>query len=330
MIAIINKQVMRDEILSPGEARDQTRLDPVVVEMYQSHRDHMRQAVSAHQACYKNLKQLLNQKGISYTTRLLVDGWYEDLCNDHQFKQSSTRLVISFGGDGTFLQVAAAVSDETVMVLGLKSTEYSVGALCAADESNISQMIDHYIHGAYNSTMVSRVVAKITSLHDGSVRYTPPAVNELLYTHSHPGSAVRYVLMWDNQIQKQVSSGMWIYTRLGSTAAAQAAGAQVSDSIQSSSDGDHTFGFLIREPYGSFDWHQGRWNHSLVRGAHPEQGWFQAAVLPADSCGHYQGPTLVNLAQQAQIVVDGRHSTPLYQGDQITVEVGQSLTMFAG
>lgn len=322
MITLIHKQMMREDAVAVSREPSDA-----VAQMYWSHRQLAQEVSRSHRDGYTQLLARLDQKGVPYVSRSLDSG----LCagSSEQSAGRSSRLPplwISFGGDGTFLQVAAAIHDAEAMVLGMKSTPCSVGALCVAHTENIDQMLTHYLEGTFRRRRISRLSGRITSLHDGSVRQTPPAVNDLLFTHSQAGSAVRYMWVWNEQAHKHISSGIWIYTALGAAAAAAAAGAT---GLESTAADEHITGFVIRELYGSLPWDEGGWSEALTRGTKTHQGVFVADEYTPGVPAPAAGPILVNLSHQAQLVVDGRHSIPLSQGDRISFVRGQQLSLFA-
>lgn len=317
VITLIHKYVMSEEAM----AADHQAPD-AVAQMYWAHRQRARAASHSHRDGYVQLLARLDQKGVSYECRSL-DRVAEPSEQTSSGQHDQPPLWISFGGDGTFLRVAAAIHDPEAMVLGMKSTPCSVGALCAAHSENIDQMLTHYLQGTFRRHVISRLSGRIISMHDGSVRQTPPAVNDLLFTHAQAGSAVRYMWLWNEQAHKHISSGVWFYTALGASAAAAAAGAATLPAAA-----PELTGFVVRELYGSLAWTGGGWSETLTRGTELQQGVFAA---PEDGSGALVpevGPVLVNLSHQAQLVIDGRHSIPLSQGDRVSFVRGHPLTMF--
>ena len=281
--------------------------DPLSVS-FRCHLDQLHDAAAEHQRCVDALRTGLLHRSIEVVECELIEGWYEKLLNEGDVSLDGPHLFMSVGGDGSFLQVASAVRHG--VVTGIKSTSYSVGSLCAATEHTMMVLIDEFLSGAHQPIQVCRVAARVTSLCEGSsAQVSSLAFNDVLYTNSHPGSAVRYLYEWQDRLQKQTSSGVWIYTHQGATAAAQAAGAKMVV---------NQFGFIIREPYGSYQWnsvdHQNGFDQQLIRSADVIEGCFE------DS----SSPTFVNLSQNAQLVIDGHQSLSLKPGDKITFYAGKS------
>ena len=279
---------------------------------YQHHLRQLKQAALDHQTAFHRLQEILSDQQISHLSITLSENWSYEIAA----KLKATNypvLYISLGGDGTFLQVAAAVgSPEAAAVLGLRSTAYSVGSLCSSSESDIETIAMHYKSGSFQVRYAPRVMAKITSLHDGTESFTPPAFNDLLYTHSHPGSAVRYILNYGDVIEKHTSSGLWVYTHQGASAGAGAAGA--------ATIGTDQFGFVVREPYGAFRW-QNSWPKKIDRNVKLCSGRFACDASTTSLA-------MVNLSSGANLVLDGRTCVPLKSGDKVEFVAGPDLALY--
>jgi len=130
-------------------------------------------------------------------------------------------IVITIGGDGTLLR-----SSHTVMrtpMLGVNSSPAnSVGMLCGASAESISPVLDKVIKGVMKPVMIQRVQATIKER-----PLCPPALNEILFAHRNPASTSRYILAYRGRREPQRSSGVWIATAAGSTAAIHSAGGRV-------------------------------------------------------------------------------------------------------
>lgn len=288
--------------------------DDPLSQPYHDHLRQLEQAALAHQNTFHRLQEILSTQQISHLSITLSENWNHEIAA--KLKATSSRvLYISLGGDGTFLQVAAAIdSPETAAVLGLRSTAYSVGSLCSSSESDLETIVMHYKGGGFQVKYAPRVMAKITSLHDGSVSLTPPAFNDLLYTHSHPGSAVRYILSYGDVTEKHTSSGLWVYTHQGASAGAGAAGATEAISTDQ-------FGFVVREPYGAFSW-QNHWPKKIHRNVKLSSGSFACARSATQSLA------MVNLSSGANLVLDGRACLPLKSGDKVEFLAGPDLALY--
>lgn len=146
-------------------------------------------------------------------------------------------LLLSVGGDGTFLEVAHFTS--ATPVLGVNSDpQRSTAFFCAADRRSIQPRLAALLDGRLPEVRLSRMQAHIN---DTPLPYY--ALNDLLVTHVNPAAMTSYTLHLGEVSEAQKSSGVWIATAAGSTAAIRAAGGRVmplrSRKLQ----------YLIREPY---------------------------------------------------------------------------------
>lgn len=131
------------------------------------------------------------------------------------------KLVISLGGDGTLLHASHHVGGD-IKLLGINSCpKNSVGHLCALDAQSIPKILEQIlIDKKEHVQSVKRLRVKLAS-HDN----IPIALNDILISHLHPAATSRYqisILDEHSQVsqqEKQLSSGLWISTAAGSTAA---------------------------------------------------------------------------------------------------------------
>ena len=166
-----------------------------------------------HYQCLEDLRQALNGLGISFeeTSRQTFDG-----------PVSGYDAVITVGGDGTLLAASHYIGEQTP-VLGVRSSSASVGYLCSVDKDSIVVTLQALRESRLPVQPVLRLVAHIDSLTDATVM-TPPVLNDLLFSNSNPAATTRYRLTIDGRSEVHRSSGIWIATPTGSTAAIGAAG----------------------------------------------------------------------------------------------------------
>ncbi len=120
-------------------------------------------------------------------------------------------LVVSVGGDGTFLEVAHYV--DTVPILGVNSSPgSSVGFYCCSNADTFSRVLDSF--GDMPRTHAERLALRI----DGKI--VPELVlNDVLYAHPNPAAMSRYQLRIDDAPQVQLrDSGLLVCTAVGSSA----------------------------------------------------------------------------------------------------------------
>lgn len=150
---------------------------------------------------------------------------------------SSFDLVITVGGDGTLLWVSHAVGDTPM--LGVNSApQDSVGFLCGARRGEVREHLE-----AIEGERVARVrVARMKVEVDGEVVHGR-VLNDVLFAHPVPAMTSKYIIGLARSQEEQKSSGLWVSTAAGSTAAIRSAGGRPmafrSRMLQ----------YLVREPY---------------------------------------------------------------------------------
>jgi NAD+ kinase len=158
-------------------------------------------------------------------------------------------LVLSVGGDGTFLEVARYAGD--LPILGVNSDpERSTAFFCAANRGTIRPHLEALLAGKVGEVLLARMQVTIN---DRLLPYY--ALNDLLVAHANPAAMTSYTLDIGSVSEAQRSSGLWIATAAGSTAAIRAAGGRIlplrSRKLQ----------YLVREPYNG-----GRCHYRLRKG----------------------------------------------------------------
>lgn len=146
-------------------------------------------------------------------------------------------LVITVGGDGTLLWVSHAVGDTPM--LGVNSApQDSVGFLCGTRRGEVREHLE-----AIEDDRVARVrVARMQVSVDDEVVHRR-VLNDVLFAHPIPAMTSKYILEVEGAQEEQKSSGLWVSTAAGSTAAIRSAGGKPmafrSRMLQ----------YLAREPY---------------------------------------------------------------------------------
>ncbi len=146
-------------------------------------------------------------------------------------------LVVSVGGDGTLLDVSHSVLD--VPLLGVNSSPgLSVGNFCVCGPDAFGRALDAWCAGTLPAVPLTRLQVRIND-----VLCPTPVLNELLYAHTVPAAMSRYVLTAEGQSEDHKSSGVWIASAAGSTAAIRSAGGTPM------APSDTRLQFKVREPY---------------------------------------------------------------------------------
>lgn len=162
-------------------------------------------------------------------------------------------LVLAVGGDGTVLDVARWIKDDTPL-LGVNSDpEVSVGQLCGTTADELDATLDAIESGELGPRPAARLRIRV-----GDGASLGPCLNDALFAHTSPAEMSRFemaVLATDRagQIdpfetddvpwQAARCSGIWIATATGATAAIRSAGGRPMRS------GSRRLQYALREPY---------------------------------------------------------------------------------
>jgi NAD+ kinase len=161
--------------------------------------------------------------------------------------QPNKKLVISLGGDGTLLHASHFCGND-IALLGINSCPvHSVGHLCAVLPTNIETSLTAALNQSLPFHTVNRL--RIEALENK--KHIPFALNDILFCHKHPAATSRYQITLNSlntslhQSEKQHSSGVWISTPAGATAAIRSYG------LQEPSLTSRQFLFAVRELYAA-------------------------------------------------------------------------------
>lgn len=196
-------------------------------------------------------------------------------------------LVISVGGDGTFIDASHFMED--VPLLGVNSSRSSsYGHFCLAQAENFSLVLDQICQEEVAPTKIMRLELKL----NGHVLHQK-ALNEVLVAHTNPGATSRYIIEIQGRKEEQRSSGIWIGTPAGSTGSLRSAGGV----IQEISDSQYQY--LVREPC-----------------QRPHENWKLTKALLNRS----QKITMTSEMRLGGIFIDGPHvEYPFTLGDELLI-----------
>ncbi len=166
--------------------------------------------------------------------------------------------VVTVGGDGTLLEASHHINAEDVPILGLKSSPMSVGHLCSFSEEQIVDMVDQLANNKLKVTPLTRLQAEVHFTSNGGRLSTGPVLNDFLYTNANPAGTSRYRLRVGDITEDHKSSGLWLSTAAGSTAAISAAGGKVMDLNDTHSQ------YWVRELYTAPGAVKAKLTHGLV------------------------------------------------------------------
>jgi NAD+ kinase len=127
-------------------------------------------------------------------------------------------LVVAVGGDGTVLRISHAVEKAPILAVN-SSPATSVGFFAAATAETFPKVLSQVMDGSFEPVRLARMEVRVN---DRVV--SNRALNDVLFCNACPASTTRYALTYGGQTEEQLSSGVWVATAAGSTAAIFAAG----------------------------------------------------------------------------------------------------------
>ena len=211
-------------------------------------------------------------------------------------------LIVTLGGDGTMLNASYFLQDSNnPLVVGIRSSQSSVGRLCAFDYCHLEHFATCLQAGGEMQRLeLQRLRAEVTCNKTGKKQLSKAVLNDFLYTNSNPAAMTHYIIKFAQRWESHKSSGVWIATPTGSSAALQAAGGRTTDFMGNS------FQFQVRELYQS--------SGNYIDGCEFD---LQQNQL-----------TICSLCDQALLALDGHHhALPLQYGDAITFKSAPSLAI---
>ena len=149
-------------------------------------------------------------------------------------------LIITVGGDGTFLRTAQHVTNQLVLSVA-SNLRFNEGFYSRASKSDFEKKLRRIVYGKFKILELNRLHSSIS--YKGKVQSVEPALNEIFIGNSKPYLTTRYTLVIGRKSEFQKSSGILVATGAGSTAwAGSAGGRKLSFSSKKSI-------FVVREPY---------------------------------------------------------------------------------
>jgi NAD+ kinase len=130
-------------------------------------------------------------------------------------------FVITVGGDGTALGSSHYVRDAAMLAVNSAPRD-SVGHFCSVSRKDFSEKLDQILGSRVAPVKLARIAV---SLDD---RQLPElALNDVLIAHNCPAATTRYIIEAHGVAEEHRSSGLWVATAAGSTAAIRSAGGRV-------------------------------------------------------------------------------------------------------
>jgi len=178
-------------------------------------KNELRRFKQAHVDHYKTIKQVQD-------VLAAYDIKYVEHYRGQKIDYAPFDLIITVGGDGTFLETAQNVNKNQVLVGVNSSLRFSVGSFCIANSENFEQVVRLIFSDHFKTVSLHRLRLKFS---DQSKPVD--ALNDILVSHKNPAVLCRYYLRIRGAKEEQRSSGVWISTPAGSSGAIKSAGGKV-------------------------------------------------------------------------------------------------------
>ncbi len=188
----------------------------------------LKKSHEAHQRSVEELVRHLEAEGADYD--LIYRGNVEDT--------SDYDLIVAIGGDGTVLDLSHRIGEQPILAIN-SVPDTSVGYFSGGTAFDFPRLLQRIIDGRIQPVQLRRFHPRI----DGEV-CGPPVLNDILIAHENPAAVSSYYLqIGSHPAEKQKSSGVWVTTPAGSTAAVRSAGGLVLPF------GSGNLQYLVREPF---------------------------------------------------------------------------------
>jgi len=205
---------------------------------------------------------------------------------------------LTVGGDGTVLHASHSIGDTPVLAIN-SSPSTSVGYFTCGDATDFSDILDKTLSGELKTTKLYRMMVKVNGEVDNS-----RVLNDVLFSHDCPASTTRYILRKGDESEAQMSSGVWISTAAGSTAALRAAGGKVMRV------GSRMIQFAVREPGPSGGAEEFR-RPKMVRGFAKKDETLIIRSKTSSSKLYIDGPHVVASVEYGDIITFSSGCCPL-------------------
>lgn len=161
-----------------------------------------------HQASLDKIESIVKDYGVPY----------KKVCRGDDFMPSEYDLLVTVGGDGTFLEGARMLKKQCIVGVNSDPT-WSVGRFCSATSEDFGAHLSDLLRNKAKILQYPRIDLRVSGK-----RFN--VLNDLLFAHDNPAAMSRYVLSIGKRKEAQKSSGVWISTAAGSSGAMKSAGGQ--------------------------------------------------------------------------------------------------------
>jgi len=175
----------------------------------------------------RKIETFLKSKAVVTNRENLIKGHFEGY-----------DLIISVGGDGTFLRTCQHITND-IPIIGINpDPTKKEGFFTSANLNNFQSKLSDILMRNYKTQKLLRLYAKI----NGKV-IEPLCLNEFFIGNIKPQHMSYYELTYNKQVELQKSSGIIIGTPQGSYSWINSAGGSRMDLKKS------MYQFIVREPY---------------------------------------------------------------------------------
>lgn len=256
--------------------------DPLVKELVAAGHESVRSLKASHKAHQQSLDQIvshLEQEKLPFS--LQYRGDVEDV--------SGFDLVVAAGGDGTVLDLSHQIDATPILAINTDPRS-SVGYFSAGTAELFPTLLGQVLSGELKPVSLRRFRVRI----NGEV-VGPPVLNDILISHINPAAVSSYFIKVGNHpAESQRSSGVWISTAAGSTAAIRSAGGLVLPF------GSRNLQYLVREPYPP-----AKGGYRFLKGIQPFEDHFEVVSRMRDGKVFLDGPHLIfDLPIGATLLID--------------------------
>ena len=204
-VLVVYKASALERYRDDGAVFDESRSDDPDVQVVL---DKLQTAHQEHEASVAEVEEMLRGRGLSVMRAY----------HPRKSQVAKSDLVISVGGDGTFLWTARKV--EGVPILGVNSAPgSSIGHYCGCHISSLEDTLERVLGGAIEPTPMPRLACWIRGQ-----KMPYAALNDIFFAHRSPAASTRYLMRIGEDAEFQLSSGIWFSTQSGSTGAIRSAG----------------------------------------------------------------------------------------------------------
>jgi NAD+ kinase len=202
-IALIHKKSIYHIYFEEREPSPETRARFTEADI-----ERLRSAHEAHLETLAHIEAVLNERGVKF----------RKFYRARQVNYEPYDLVISVGGDGTFLEAQRRITTQTI--IGVNSDPgRSVGNFCRFNADTFDDCLTAALSGEAKVTRLNRMSMTLDGENNGV-----HVLNDVLIAHQQPAAMSVYEIDVNGESETQYGSGLWISTAAGSTGGIMSAG----------------------------------------------------------------------------------------------------------